>query len=131
MNAKLYIYNLTNLGCVVGCAKNQFWGAVVSRANIRDIGLVLDEDFSTAKVAQLENPAVGVEQEILRLNVTVANALRVNVGQRSEELVGIQLDFQDGHGRLHLVEESRRSVNGFWNKFLDKVEVNFVFLEGS
>lgn len=129
MNAKLHI--LTNLGCVVGCAKNQFWRAVVSGANIRDIGLVLDEDLGTAKIAQFKNPTVGVEQEVLGLNVTVANALRVDVGQRSEELVSIQLDFQDGHGGLHLVEESRRSVNSFRDKFLDKVEIDFVFLEGS
>lgn len=42
----------------------------------------------------------------MRLDVTMADALRVDVGERSEELVGIQLDLEDGHRRLQLAEVS-------------------------
>lgn len=62
------------------------------------------------------------------LDVTMANALGVDICQSSEKLVCVKLDFKDGHSRLHLVEESRGSVNGFWHELLHKVEIHFLFL---
>lgn len=58
----------------------------------------------------------------------MANALRVNVGEGSEELIDVELDFQDGHRRFHLVEETRRAIHGFGDEFLDEIEVDLVFL---
>lgn len=52
----------------------------------------------------------------------------MDVGQGSEELVNVELDLENGHGRLHLVEEPRCSVDGLGDKLLNKVEINFVFL---
>lgn len=78
---------LTNLGSVVGCAKNQFRCSVITRADIRHVGLVLDENLGATEVAQFENAGAGVEQKVLGLNVTVANALRVDIRESSEELV--------------------------------------------
>lgn len=119
---------LTNLGGIVGGTKDEFWRTIVSGANVRNIGLVLNENLGTAKVAELENAAVWVEQQVLWLNVTMTNALRVDIGKCTEQLINIELDFEDRHGSLHLVEESRSSVNGLGDKFLHQIEIYFVFL---
>jgi hypothetical protein len=58
----------------------------------------------------------------------VTDALRVDVGQGSEKLVNVKLDLKDGHGGLHFVEKSRGSVDGLGHEFLDKVQVNLIFL---
>jgi hypothetical protein len=58
----------------------------------------------------------------------VADALRVDVGERAEELVDVELDFEDRHDRLHLVEVARSPVDGFGDEFEDQVEVDFVLL---
>ncbi len=121
-------FSLTNLGGVVGGAKDELRGAVVSGANIRDVGLILDEDLGAAKIAELEDTAGRVEKEVLGLNVTMANALRMDVGEGTEKLVNVELDLEDGHGGLHLVEESRSSVNSLGNEFLDQVEVDLILL---
>lgn len=62
------------------------------------------------------------------LNVPVADTLRVNVGERAEELVDVQLDFEDGHNRLHLVEVARSTVHGLRNKLEHEIQVHLVFL---
>lgn len=122
---------LTNLGSIVGGTKDEFWRAVVSGANVRNIGLVFNENFGTAEVAELENAAVWVEQQVLGLNVTMTDALRVDIGKSTEQLINIELDFEDRHGSLHLVEKSRSSVNCLGDKFLHQIEVYFIFLRGS
>lgn len=109
---------LTNLGCVVGGAENELRGPVVTRANVRNIGLVLNQDLGTAKITQFQDAAAGIEQQVLRLNVAMADTLRVNVGQGSEELVGVQLDLEYWHGGLGLVEEPGGTINGFGNELL-------------
>ena len=55
--------------------------------------------------------------------------MRVDVGKRTEELVNVELDFQHGHGGLHLVEVPGCSVNGFWDIFENEVQVHFIFLQ--
>ncbi len=59
----------------------------------------------------------------------MANPLGVDVGQRAEKLVDVDLDFQDRHRGLHLVEETRGTVNGLWDKFEYQVQVDLVFLD--
>lgn len=120
---------LTNLGCVVGGAKNELRSAVVPGADVRHIGLLLHEDLGAAEIAQLQDAAVGVEQEVLGLDISVADALGVDIRQRPEELVSVELHLEDGHSRLQLVKESRSSVDRLGDKFLDEVEVDFVFLQ--
>ena len=58
----------------------------------------------------------------------MADALRVDVGESAEELVNVELDFEDWHGRLHLVEVSGCAVDCLWNEFLDQVEVDLILL---
>lgn len=52
--------------------------------------------LGAAEVAQLEDARLGVEQQVLRLDVPVADAQRVDVGQAAEQLVHVQLDEADG-----------------------------------
>lgn len=119
---------LTDLGGVVSGPENKFRGAVITGADVGNIGLIFDQNLGTPEVAKLENPRCRVEKQVLRLNVSVADALGVNVSQGAEKLVNVQLDLEDGHGRLHLVEESRSSVHRLRNEFLNQVEVDLIFL---
>lgn len=59
----------------------------------------------------------------------MTDPLGVDVGQRAEKLVDIDLDLQDRHRSLHLVEETRGAVNGLWDKFEYQVQVDLVFLD--
>ncbi len=52
----------------------------------------------------------------------------MDVGQRSEELIDVQLDLEDRHGSLHLVEISRSSIDCLWDVLEDEIEVDFVLL---
>lgn len=122
-------YRLTYFGSVVGSAEDELRSTVVARANVRDIWFVLHQNFCASEIAQLQDAAVGVEKKILGLDVTVADALRVDVRQSSEELVNIEFDFEDGHRRLHFVEESGGSVNSLGDKLLDEIEIHFILLE--
>lgn len=83
----------TNLGGVVCCSKNQLRRTVVPGANVRHVWLVFYQDLGTSEIAQLEDTRRRVEQQVLRLDVSVADALRVDVGERAEELVNVELDF--------------------------------------
>lgn len=64
----------------------------------------------------------------MRLDVSVADALGVNVGQGSEKLVDVQLDLQRGHSGLHFIEKTRSPIDGLRNEFLDQVEIDLIFL---
>jgi hypothetical protein len=58
----------------------------------------------------------------------VADALRMDVCKRSEELVDVKFDFEDRHDRLHLVEVARRTVHGLGNEFEHEIQVDLVLL---
>jgi len=119
---------LTNLGRVVGGAKDQLGRSVVPRTNVRHVWLVLDEDLCASKVAQLQDARVGVEEEVLGLDITMADALRVDVRQGPEELVNVELHLEDGHRGLELVKEPRGPVDRLGNELLDQVQVHLIFL---
>ena len=52
----------------------------------------------------------------------------MDVGERAEELVDVELDFEDGHDSLHLVEVARCSVDGFRDVLEHEVKIDFVLL---
>ena len=58
----------------------------------------------------------------------MADADGVNVHERTEELVHIQLDLEHGHGLLELGIVPAGTVHGLWDVFEHKVEVHFIFL---
>ena len=79
---------------VVGGTKYQLGGPVVARANVGHVRLTLHQNFGAAKVAELEEVRLGVDEQILRLDVAMAHAEGMNVGQRAAELVSVQLHAQ-------------------------------------
>lgn len=58
----------------------------------------------------------------------MTDALRMDVCERTEELVDVEFDFQHRHGGLHLVEVAGCPVDGLWDKFEDEVQIHFIFL---
>ena len=112
---------LTDVGRVVGRAKDKLRRSVVPRADVRDVGLSLDQDLCAVKVAQLEDAGRRVEEEVLRLDVAVADPDRVDVGEGTEELVHVELDVVHRHRLLELGVVTRRAVDGFGDVFEDEV----------
>lgn len=119
---------LTDLGSVICSAENQFRSSVVTRANIRHVRLIFHENLGTTKITQLQDTRAGVQQQILWLDIAMADPLGVDVGQGAEKLINVQLDLEVGHCGLHLVEVSRRPVNGLGDVLLDEVEVYLILL---
>jgi len=119
---------LTDFGCVVGRTENEFGRPVIPGADIGHIRLVLYQNLCASEIAQLQHTTAGVEEEVLRLDVAMADALRVDVGQSAKQLVDIKLDLQDGHGGLHFIEEPRGPVHRLRYELLYQVEVHFIFL---
>jgi len=81
----------TDFGSVVDGAKDEFRGAVITGANVRYIWLSFDEILGRAEVTQLKHARVWIEEQILRLNVTMANSLMVKIRKRPEKLIHVQL----------------------------------------
>jgi hypothetical protein len=52
----------------------------------------------------------------------------VYVREGAEELVDVKFDFEDWHGRLHLVEIPRSTVDRLRDIFLYKIEVYLILL---
>jgi hypothetical protein len=118
----------TDFGGVICGTKNQFWSAVVARANVGHVRFVFNQNLCTSKIAQFQNPGCWIEQQILWFDVPMTDPLRMNVCQRSEELVDVELDLQNRHRGFHLVEIAGRSVDCLRDVFEHEVEVHFVFL---
>lgn len=51
---------LTNFRGIVRSTENKFGRAVVAGTDVRDVGLIGNEDLGTSEIAELENTAVGV-----------------------------------------------------------------------
>ena len=75
---------LTDVGGVVCRSKDQLWGSVIPGTDVADVGLSRNQDLGGAEVTQFEDAGGRVEQEILRLDVPVTNANRVNISQGPE-----------------------------------------------
>ena len=118
----------TDVGRVVRRAKDELGRTVVAGADVADVGLACDEDLGRAEVTEFEDAGGGVKEEVLRLDVAMADADGVNVHERTEELVHIQLDLEHGHGLLELGIVPAGTVHGLWDVFEHKVEVHFIFL---
>jgi len=65
----------------------------------------------------------------LGFDVTVADSLGVDIGQRPEELIDVQLNLQNRHCCLQLVEKARCPIDCLGDIFENQVEVNFIFLK--
>ena len=69
-----------NIGCVIGVTEDKLRSPVVSGTYIGDIGLSKNELLCTSEVTQLKDVSLHVTKNVLRFDVSVANALGVNVG---------------------------------------------------
>lgn len=69
-----------------------------------------------------------VYKQILRLNVAMANAHSVDVGNGAHHLVGVEFDEQFGHVLLFLVEVAHDAVNGLGHEVHHDVQVHLVAL---
>ena len=122
------VHVLTNFCGVVRGTEDEFGCPIIPGADIRHVGLVLHQYLGATEIAEFQDARVGVEEEVLGLDVSVADALRMDVGEGAEQLVDIQLHLEGRHRGLHLVEKARRSIDCLGNEFLHEVEVDFVFL---
>ena len=125
---KLFQNTRTDLCGVICCSEYQLWRSVVAGADVRDVRLVFHQDLRASKIAQLQHACARIEQEVLGFDISMADALRVDVGERAEQLVDVELDFQNRHGGLHLVEVPRSAIHGLRYELQDKVEIHLVFL---
>lgn len=104
-------------GRVVGGPEDELRCAVVPTADVGHIGLALDQEFGTAEVTELEDVRLGVEQQVLRLDVTVADAEAVDVCQCAGELVDVELDKEEGHDLFALLVLACHRVHGLRHIF--------------
>lgn len=51
-------WNHTNLRCVVGGTEDQLRSSVVARADVGNVGLILDENFGGTEITELQNTGV-------------------------------------------------------------------------
>jgi hypothetical protein len=64
---------------IVSRTKDELRRSIVPRADVADVGFTRDEDLCAAKVAELEDTGRGVEEEILGLDIAMADANRMDV----------------------------------------------------
>ena len=75
--------------CVVRGAKDELWRSVVARADVRYVGLPLDQHLGAPEIAQLEHPRVVVHKQVLGFDVPVAYPFPVDVCEGPVELVRV------------------------------------------
>ena len=63
----------TNLRSVIGGTEDELRCAVVPRADVADVRLARDKNLGGAKVTELEDAGGRVKEEVLGLDVAVAN----------------------------------------------------------
>lgn len=74
---------------VVGGSENEFRRAVIARANVGDVRLVGRETLRAAKVADLDDVCLGVDEDVLGLDIAVTDAERMHVRQALKHLIGV------------------------------------------
>lgn len=79
-----------NADSVLGGTKDQFWCSVVAGTDVGDVGFARHENLSTAEVADLEDARLRIDQQVLWLNIAVANVPVVDVGQSANQLEAVQ-----------------------------------------
>jgi len=64
---------------IVGRTKDKLRCSVIPGADVADVGFTSDENLCAAKVAELEDSGRGIEEEVLGLDVAMADANRMDV----------------------------------------------------
>lgn len=68
-----------NIGSVIGVTEDKLRSPIVSRTYVRDVWLSKNELLCTTEVTQLEHVGLHITKNVLRLDISVANAFGVNV----------------------------------------------------
>ena len=110
-----------NSWCVVSSSKNEFRCPIVTRADVRNVYFALDKALCRTEIANLKSMALRVYKQVLRLDVAVTVAERVDVRERTETLIGVQFDEENGHRLLHLVVVLEDAVDRLRNVVHDDV----------
>ena len=118
----------TDVRRVVRRTKDELGRTVVAGADVADVGLACDEDLGRAEVAEFEDAGGRVKEEVLRLDVSVTDADRVDVHQRTQKLIHVELDLQHRHRLLELRVVATCAIDGLGDVFEHKIEIHFVFL---
>lgn len=71
---------LTDLRRVVGGTEDELGSTIIARADVRDIWLPAHQLLGTAEVTQLQHTRLRVHKQVLRLDVAMTDAQRVNIG---------------------------------------------------
>ena len=69
----------TNVSCVVSGSKYELRRAIISGAYVAHVRLACNENLGTTKIAQFEHPSSRIEQKVLRLDIAVTDANRMDV----------------------------------------------------
>ena len=69
-----------------------------------------------------------VYKQVLRLDVAMAVAQGVNVGKRTEALIGVQFDQKDGHWLLHLVVVFQYAIDRLRDVVHHDIQINLILL---
>ena len=84
--------------------------------------------FLPAKITKLQNARGGIQEEILGLDVTMADAQVVSVHKGSEDLVHIQLDQDERHGLAIFGKVPGGPIDRLRNILQHQIEVHFILL---
>eukprot|EP00042_Codosiga_hollandica_P047769 m.523355 g.523355 ORF g.523355 m.523355 type:complete len:537 (-) comp57523_c0_seq15:1321-2931(-) len=114
--------------CVLSGAKDELWCAIVARANVRNILFAGNKQLGTAEIAELDDTRCGIDEKILRLDITMAHANRVNVCQSTEGLVDEGLDVENWNWSASFGVLALVLIQRLRNKLQNQVQVHLVFL---
>lgn len=84
--------NYTDFRSIVCSSEDKFGGTIIPRADIRHVWLILNQYLGATKITQLQNTRSGVQQEVLGLDISMTDALGVDICERAKELVNVELD---------------------------------------
>ena len=117
-----------DVGAIVGISEDELRGAVVARADVGNVWLALDQLLCAAKVAQFEDVGASVDEDVLRLDISVADSLRVDVRNRAQKLVRVELDEKVGDHLFHFQVLLHHAIGRVGNKVHDNIEVDLLGL---
>ena len=117
-----------NGGSVIWITEDELWCSIVSWTNVRNIRFPRNKLFCRAKVTKLENMAAHITKDVLGLDITMADALCMNISNASHQLVWIKFNNQVGHLLLHFMELFHHSIRRVWDVVHHNIQVNFVWL---
>lgn len=72
--------------------------------------------------------AFWVYKQVLRLDITMTVAKRVDVGKRAEALIGVQFDQKDGYGLFHLVVVFEDAIDSLRDVVHHYIQINLILL---